>query len=125
MEGTSLDPSVQNPVHTSELLRGKVSLVAMLSSRMSEAHVDSFVNGTVASSSSSSTNTQQASVSVLETFKSDPLFQYVQINCQENTLKWLLVGLFVSSLRRSVPPEYRRTYLVSTENLEYLREVRM
>lgn len=43
---------------------------------------------------------------------------------QENKLKWALLSLFLSSLRRSVPEDYRSTYLVSTQSLEYLKEVR-
>lgn len=60
---------------------------------------------------------------VLGSFRDDPLFQFVQINMQENKLKWALLSLFLSSLRRSVPEEYRSTYLVSTQSLEYLKEV--
>lgn len=62
--------------------------------------------------------------STLQAYGDNPLFQFVQINCQENSLKWILVGIFVSGLKRSVPAEHKNNYLLSTENLEYLREVR-
>lgn len=61
---------------------------------------------------------------ILGSFRDDPQFQFVQINMQENKLKWALLSLFLSSLRRSMPEEYRSTYLVSTQSLEYLKEVR-
>jgi len=102
MEGRSI--GTDKTVHTSELLRGKISLVAMLSTRISEAHVESYVPNT------------------LDAYKDNPAFQYVQINCQENSLKWILVGIFISGLKRSVPAEFKDKYLLSTENLEYLRE---
>lgn len=111
MEGQSLEPpsgQKDTTVHTSEMLRGKISLVVMLSTRISEAHVESYT---------------KAILSKPE-IKDDPKFQFVQINCQENKLKWILVGIFISTLRRSIPEEFRKTYVVSTENLEYLREVR-
>lgn len=64
------------------------------------------------------------SAPILDSYRNDPDFQYVQINCQENKLKWILVGIFISSLRRSIPEDLRANYLVSTQNLEYIREVR-
>ena len=107
MEGKNLKANSEGPVHTSELLKGKISLVAMLSTRISEAHVESYA------------------APILETFKTDINYQYVQINCQENTLKWMLVGIFASlgSLKKSIPEDMKATYLVSTQSLEYLREV--
>lgn len=76
----------------------------MTSFKSSEEHVNSFVRPTLADMDSS------------------PLFQYVQINVQENPLRSFLVSLFISSLRGSVPEKYHRTYLLSDQSLEYLRE---
>lgn len=45
-----------------------------------------------------------------------------QINLQENPLKSFLVSMFISSLRKQVPPEHHATYLLSHQSLEYLRE---
>jgi ATPase complex subunit ATP10 len=45
----------------------------------------------------------------------------VQINLQENVLRSLLVSVFVSSIRAQVPPALHRTYLLSTQNMEYAR----
>ncbi|KAJ3506353.1 hypothetical protein NLJ89_g6914 [Agrocybe chaxingu] len=55
-------------------------------------------------------------------YSSNPLFQYVQINLQENLLKSFLVKLFSNSLRSSVPLELQKNYLVSSQNMEYLRD---
>lgn len=107
IEGISLEAKFSGRIHTSELLKGKVSLVAMLSTRVSEAHVESYAQP------------------ILDTFKADPKFQFIQLNCQENVLKWMLVGIFTSanSLKKYIPPELHSTYLISTQSLEYLREV--
>jgi ATPase complex subunit ATP10 len=55
-------------------------------------------------------------------FLSNPLYQYVQINLQENLLKSFLVSLFLSSIAKSVPPELHPTYLVSSQNMDFLRD---
>lgn len=74
----------------------------------------------------------------LEAYQWDPLFQYVQvsavylltipilylsqINLQENPLKGFLVSMFLSSIRTRIPVHLQSTYLVSRQNMEYLRE---
>lgn len=55
-------------------------------------------------------------------YASHPLYQYVQVNLQENLLKAFLVNLFIKSLRRVTPEELHPTYLVSSQNMEYVRE---
>lgn len=55
-------------------------------------------------------------------YKSHPAYQYVQINVQENLLKSMLVNLFLNSLRSIVPSDLHATYLVSSQNMEYLRD---
>jgi mitochondrial ATPase complex subunit ATP10 len=44
------------------------------------------------------------------------------VNLQENPLKSFLVSLFFSSLRKTVPLNLQPTYMVSSQNMEYLRE---
>ena len=46
----------------------------------------------------------------------------MQINLQENLLKSFLVNLFTNSLRSAVPKELHANYLISRQNLEYVRE---
>ena len=55
-------------------------------------------------------------------FACNPHFQYLQVNLQENVLKAFLVNLFVGQLRESVPRELHDTYLISTQNMEYVRD---
>jgi hypothetical protein len=45
------------------------------------------------------------------------VYQYIQINLQENFLKSILVNIFLSSLRSKVPPEQHKRYLVSRQNM--------
>jgi len=46
----------------------------------------------------------------------------VQINLQENALKSWLVGFFVSRMRKQIPERQHATYLLSHQNMEYVRE---
>ena len=57
-----------------------------------------------------------------EVFLSNPNYRFIQINLQENLLKSLLVSMFLSSLRQTIPVELQPTYLVSSQNMEYVRE---
>ncbi|GAA6002523.1 hypothetical protein JCM10207_001161 [Rhodosporidiobolus poonsookiae] len=102
IEGTSL--ATKDKVHTTDMFEGKVSLVAFSSFRSSEEHINSFVRP------------------ALSDMKDESAFQYVYINLQENPLKSFLVSMFISSLRKTVPPEHHATYLLSHQSLEYLRE---
>lgn len=45
-----------------------------------------------------------------------------QINIQENPMKSWLVSMFVASMRRSVPPHQHPTFVLSHQSLEYLRD---
>lgn len=70
-----------------------------------QVHVDGFVSPTNAR------------------YSSNPLYQYVQINLQENLLKSWLVSLFLSSIAKAIPKELHSTYLVSSQNVEFVREL--
>ncbi|KAL1409071.1 Mitochondrial ATPase complex subunit atp10 [Vanrija albida] len=83
-------------VHTTDLFRGRVSLVSIVNTRVSEEHVQSFVEP------------------VLEDWAGQQGFNYVQINHQPNALKGLLISLFVSSLKRTIPEERWGSYLISS-----------
>ncbi|KAG1776363.1 ATPase assembly factor ATP10 [Suillus placidus] len=100
--GSSLD--TKSKKHTASMCDGRISVVSMLSTRMSEIHVNGFTTPTN------------------ERYLSNPLYQYVQINLQENLLKSFIVSLFLSSIAKSVPPELHSTYLVSSQNMEFVRE---
>lgn len=55
-----------------------------------------------------------------EAFKTNPRYQLVQINAQDNLLKSLLVNLFLRHTRKSIPTSQWDKYLVSNQNLEYV-----
>jgi len=92
------------PAHTTHLCQGKVSVISMLSTKISEVQTASLVDPTN------------------EAFLHNPNYQFIQINLQENPLKSILVSLFLKSLRRTVPENLQPTYLVSNQNMEYVRE---
>ncbi|KAI0754405.1 ATP10 protein-domain-containing protein [Daedaleopsis nitida] len=94
----------QQKVHTTDLLQGKVSVVALLTTRMSEIH------------------TAQCIEPTLQAFESNSMFQLVQINLQDNLMKSFLVSFFASGIRKSVPETLWPTYMISSQNMEYLRE---
>ena len=96
IQGTCL--ADKSKKHTADMLFGHVSIVAIVTSRVSEEHTRSFYEA------------------ALERFRSHPHFQLVQINLQENTLKAYLLSLFLSSLRTQVPVSY--THLTLPTNRE-------
>ncbi|KIK80442.1 hypothetical protein PAXRUDRAFT_833521 [Paxillus rubicundulus Ve08.2h10] len=102
ISGSRIDTRVKT--HTTDICQGRVSVIAMLSTRMSEVHAKGFASPTNAR------------------YFSNPLYQYVQINLQENLLKSWLVSLFLSSIAKTVPEELHPTYLVSNQSVEYIRE---
>ncbi|KAF8190530.1 ATP10 protein-domain-containing protein [Pholiota molesta] len=89
---------------TTPLCFGRISLIAMLGSQISQVHAASFASPTYTR------------------FRDNPLFQYIQVNLQENILKAFLVRIFSNSLRNTVPKELQSTYLVSNQNMEYVHD---
>jgi ATPase complex subunit ATP10 len=100
--GNRLDNGVK--AHTTQLCAGKVSVIAMLTTKISEIHAASYTKW------------------LNHLHQRSPIYQYIQINLQENILKSLLVHLFLSSLRSKIPPHQHTRYLVSRQNMEYVRE---
>ncbi|KAH9031649.1 ATP10 protein-domain-containing protein [Lactarius pseudohatsudake] len=88
--GNRLDSGVR--AHTTPMCAGKVSVIAMLSTKISELHATSYTK------------------TLNSTYQGHPLYQYVQINLQENILKSILVHIFLSSLRSKVPPDQHTRY---------------
>ncbi|KAG8960842.1 Mitochondrial ATPase complex subunit atp10 [Tulasnella sp. 419] len=99
--GTSLTGEKQ---HTTSLCAGKISLVAIQSTQVADEHVKSFVKGLV------------------NDYQSEPNFRFLQINLQENPLKAMVVRLSQGALRKTVPKEQHETYLISSQNMEMLRQ---
>ncbi|KAL7423474.1 Mitochondrial ATPase complex subunit atp10 [Cryptotrichosporon argae] len=84
------------PAHTTSLLAGHVSLVTVVNTRVSDEHVRSLAGP------------------ALDDWARVPGFRHVTINHQANALKSLLLGLFIGSLRSSVPKDEWGTYLISS-----------
>ncbi|WVR07391.1 hypothetical protein IAU60_004432 [Kwoniella sp. DSM 27419] len=82
-------------VHTTELFKGKTTLVSVITTRLSEEHEQSFVQP------------------VLEDVAGHPDFNFVQINHQENKLKSILVSFLSSSLKRTIPEDRWGSYLIA------------
>ncbi|WVW85772.1 hypothetical protein I302_107810 [Kwoniella bestiolae CBS 10118] len=82
--------------HTTDLLKGKVTLVSVIATRLSEEHEQSFTQP------------------VLSDIAGHPEFNFVQINHQENKLKSLLVSFFISSLKRTIPEDRWGNYMISS-----------
>ncbi|KAJ9115695.1 hypothetical protein QFC20_001022 [Naganishia adeliensis] len=93
IQGTSM--ASRKTTHTTDLFRGRVSVVAVLTARVSEEHANSFV------------------ADVLEDWEQDPMFRYVQVNHQSNPLKSLLLQLFISGLKRSIPEHRWSGYMIA------------
>jgi len=100
--GSRLDNGVKT--HTTHMCAGKVSVIAMLSTKISELHAASYTQ------------------SLNSLYRGHPVYQYIQINLQENILKSILVNIFLSSLRSKIPLDQHTRYLVSRQNMEYVRE---
>ncbi|PWN39434.1 hypothetical protein IE81DRAFT_294858 [Ceraceosorus guamensis] len=89
---------------TTDMLQGKVSIVSLISSTISEQHTKSFNSET------------------LQVYDNHPSFQLVQVNLQENALKMYLVSLFLSNLRRQTPASQHGSYILSRQNMELDRD---
>ncbi|TYJ54006.1 hypothetical protein B9479_005340 [Cryptococcus floricola] len=85
-------------VHTTDLFAGKATLVSIISTRLSEEHVQTF------------------SQPVLEDLEGHPRFQSVTINHQPNSLKTWIVSMFTSSLKRTIPKENWGNYIYATSS---------
>ncbi|KAF8609167.1 hypothetical protein BDV93DRAFT_518022, partial [Ceratobasidium sp. AG-I] len=101
ISGVTLDK--RKTLHTADACAGRITILSVLSTKISELHAQSFVEQS------------------LKQHQENPAFQYMQVNLQENLLKSFLVSLFLSSLRNTVPSELHPTYILSGQNMEFLR----
>lgn len=93
----------RSSVSTTQFFQGNISVVAVLTSRLSSDHVQSFLQPN------------------LDRWRDTPGFQFVQINVQQNMIKSYLVSLFLSSLRKETPPAFQPSYIFARQNMELLR----
>ncbi|KAE8226019.1 hypothetical protein CF319_g1333 [Tilletia indica] len=81
---------------TASLMKGKITLVSVLSSQASEGHVKSFNEST------------------LRTYDSHPDFQHVVLNVQLSTLRAFLMRIVFNTLRSGVEEAQRGMYFLCT-----------
>lgn len=123
VQGTSLDSGEK--VHTTDLCKGNVSIIAVLTTRISEVSFvipPSFSRkkflASVDKSRMLQMQTENFSAPSRAEFSTHPAFRYIQINLQENLLKNLLVSMFHKSIQKRIPSELWPTYLTSSQNME-------
>ncbi|THH27441.1 hypothetical protein EUX98_g6747 [Antrodiella citrinella] len=101
MVGTDLN---SQKVHTTDLLRGKITVLGILSTKISEIQTKMF--------------TQPTNIA----YSTHPSYQFVRINLQENLLKSFLISMFTKSIRRQMHEQHWGRYLISSQNLDYVRD---
>ncbi|KAI7858660.1 ATPase assembly factor ATP10 [Circinella umbellata] len=100
-EGINLD---KKPVHTTDLLAGKISLMSFVYAKYGETHVNSFVEP------------------LLQHFKDNSKVQLVEVNVQENLLKQWLLKAFVPSIRKNLPEERKQNYTLLLKDISRVRK---
>ncbi|PAV15345.1 F1F0 ATP synthase assembly Atp10 [Pyrrhoderma noxium] len=90
--------------HTAEMCKGKISVIALISTMVSNEHANSFID---------LTHTQ---------YHTNPYYNYIQINLEDNIAKAFLRTMYINSLRRQTPLALHGQYMLSGQNMEYLRE---
>lgn len=123
ISGKALDGSGKK--HTTDICTGRISVISMLSTKISEVFFFSFMFH-LWPHHNLTKGWQIHVAGFTETthkrFSTHPLYTPVIINLQENLLKSFLVSLFLSSIRKTVPKAFHSNYLVSAQNMEYVRE---
>ncbi|KAL7412284.1 ATP10 protein-domain-containing protein [Mrakia frigida] len=100
LAGHSLRDDLSEPIiHTTDVLKGRISLVSCSGSILNTEQTGSF------------------STPAWVAFKHDPDFSLVQVNIQSTSLKSLLVPYFVNNIRASVPKEQHSTYIISPSSV--------
>ncbi|KIY47915.1 hypothetical protein FISHEDRAFT_74253 [Fistulina hepatica ATCC 64428] len=90
--------------HTTTLCFGKITVLSLISTKVSELQSTGFVMPTN------------------ERYAGNPLYQHLQINLQDSSMKSWIVTLFASSIKRTIDPNRHHLYIISKENMEYYRE---
>jgi len=119
--GSALDGSGKK--HTTDLCTGRISLISILTTRISEVRFwPSFVTAVHSNIDSPQVHVAGFTTQAHSRFSTHPLYIPIMINIQENLLKSFVVSLLLPSIREQVPKELHPTYLVSAQNMEYVRE---
>lgn len=97
-------PTSDGKGHTAQMVQGNVSIVAITHSQISEEHVKAWTQD------------------VVERWRGHERFRFIHVNLQQNPLRTFLVSLFTSRLRREVPSYFHQTYILSYDNIDYIRD---
>ncbi|KAI0792462.1 ATP10 protein-domain-containing protein [Abortiporus biennis] len=91
-------------VHTTNLLPGKITALAILNTKVSEVQTEAYLKPTV------------------QAYGDDAKFQVLRINLQENVLKSVVVSFFRNSIKSAIPEDQWDKYLISNGSMDYVRE---
>ncbi|KAF8940656.1 ATP10 protein-domain-containing protein [Dissophora ornata] len=103
--GTSLKTS--EPVELVDLLRGKISLVAISGTRFGEEQIETFM---------------QPFLKRWPMGQANSKVQFVELNIQENPLKAGLVRMMVPFVRKTIPEERHANYMLHYKSIKHLKD---
>ncbi|KAF9548734.1 Mitochondrial ATPase complex subunit atp10 [Mortierella hygrophila] len=104
--GTSLKTS--EPVELVDLLRGKISLMAISGTRFGEEHTESYMTPFL----------KRWPMTVANNSK----VQLVELNIQENPLKAGLVRMMVPFVKKTIPEERHENYMLHYKSIKHLKD---
>ncbi|KIM27762.1 hypothetical protein M408DRAFT_329912 [Serendipita vermifera MAFF 305830] len=90
--------------HTGQIGQGNVSIIAITNSQISQEHVKAWTRG------------------LTDKWRGHERFRFLHVNLQQNPLRTFLVSMFASKLRQEVPKYFHQSYIISYENIDYVRE---
>ncbi|KAG9296934.1 hypothetical protein G9A89_006889 [Geosiphon pyriformis] len=93
---------VEDNVNTTNLLRGKTSVVTICCNAFGEGQIRNFVD------------------SFLETFHQHPRIQLMQLNLQGGYLKSLILLLMIPHIRKRVDPSLHSTYIIKLNKIKHI-----
>ncbi|KAI8358292.1 ATP10 protein-domain-containing protein [Mortierella sp. GBAus27b] len=103
--GTSLKTS--EPIELVDLLKGKISLVAVSGTRFGEEHTETFTT---------------PFLKEWPVGQGDSKVQLVELNIQENPLKAGLVRMMVPFVRKTIPEERHANYVLHYKSIRHLKD---
>ncbi|KAF9093736.1 Mitochondrial ATPase complex subunit atp10 [Mortierella sp. AD031] len=106
--GTSLKTS--EPVELVDLLRGKISLVAVSGTRFGEEHIESYMTPFLKRWPMTGAGSNSSKV------------QLVELNIQENPLKAGLVRMMVPFVKKTIPEERHANYVLHYKSIKHLKD---
>ncbi|KAL0075108.1 subunit ATP10 of the mitochondrial F1F0 ATP synthase [Phycomyces blakesleeanus] len=101
-EGTNLE---RKPIHTTDILKDKISLMSFVYAKYGEPHANSFIEP------------------FLKRFGDKKDIQLVEVNVQENFLKQLLLKAFVPTIRKNLAEERKANYVLLMKDITRVRKM--